>query len=352
MHGMPIASRFRIPHLAQRSVLFLLLLLGTSSAFADTIRVTVDRALVWTRPSGVSIVITQLTKDTTIEAVRRVGDWYEVVLPAGVFGPETRTGYISASQVVLEAVGPPSARTTRPAPSRETIARQPQPPRQHTGFFNIDGGYRLGADDLTRTFKAFSDVLAEEGTIASNYGDNAGWSLEVMIGHAVWRSLGVGVGGSYYLRKRSVAVDARVPHPFFFNQLRTATFDTEPLKAHEAAVHIPVVWMPAFGDFRVLVFAGPSFFRLSQTVVTKVTLNEQYPYDTVGISGVTTEERKGSILGYHAGGDISYFFGPSVGVGGGVRYTRATIEFDSDENVTTVGIAGALEAVAGLRFRF
>src|SRR4029453_13763252 len=86
----------------------LLVLLVSSRASADTVRVIVDRALVWTRPSGVSVVITQLLMDQTVEVVRRVGDWDEIVVPAGSL--QVRTGYILAAQVVVDSVGPPSTR--------------------------------------------------------------------------------------------------------------------------------------------------------------------------------------------------------------------------------------------------
>lgn len=349
-----MASRtsYQAPHTPHFSVPYvltlILLLLGTSSAFGDTLRVTVDRALVWTRPSGVSVVITQLTKDAIVEVVRRAGDWYEILLPAGTFGGETRSGYISASQVVIETVGPPSAQV-----ARATTASPPRPSTKNTSFVNIDGVYRVGRDDLTRTTTAFSDLFAEEGTIASNYGDATGWSVDVLAGAAVVGSLGVGVGVSYSLREKAAVVDARVPHPFFFDQLRPATFETEPLSAYEAALHIPAIWMPpAFGPVRVLVFGGPSIFRFSQTVVTDVALDERYPYDTVAIRGITTEERKGTVFGYHAGTDVSVLVTRSVGVGAGVRYSRGTIKFEDDEDATTVGLAGALQAVAGLRFAF
>src|SRR5258708_17002268 len=78
-----------------------------ATAAADTARVIVDRALVWTQPSGVSIVMSQLLKGQTAEVVRRVGDWYEIVAPPGSGGGARRTGFISAAQVVLDSVGPP-----------------------------------------------------------------------------------------------------------------------------------------------------------------------------------------------------------------------------------------------------
>ena len=144
---------------------------------------------------------------------------------------------------MIETVGPPSAQA-----ARVTAASVPRPPRRHATIVNIDGVYRQGRDDLTRSLTAFKDVFAEEGTIDTNFGDNSGWALNLMIGQAVWGPIGVGVGAGYYLRDRSAAIDARIPHPFFFNQLRSATFDTPSLRGHEAAIHIPLIWMPpAFG---------------------------------------------------------------------------------------------------------
>ena len=81
-------------------------------------------------------------------------------------------------------------------------------------------------------------------------------------------------------------------------------------------------------------------------------MHSEYPYDSVAIAGVITAERTGTVFGYHAGADVSYFFNQSVGVGGGARYSRATIKFSEDAGATTDGVAGGIEAAAGLRFRF
>jgi hypothetical protein len=321
----------------------------TATAFADTVRVTVDRALVWNRPSGVAVAITQLTRDTIVEVVRKIGDWYEVVLPRGAAGTETTIGYIRASQVVIETVGPPS-----PAAAR---IRTPIPPsrrpRKGLSILNIDAVYRDGRDDLTRSAAAFAGGYAEAGSITANYGNSTGVAFDLMYGQPVWGTIGLGVGAAYHLRSQSAAVDARIPHPFYFNQLRAATFGTPALKGHEAALHVPVLWMPpAFGSIKVLVYGGPSIFSVSQTVVHDLTLREAYPYDTVAIAGAITEDRTGTVFGFHAGADVSYFFHRSIGVGGGARYSRATITFSNDAGSTTDGVAGGIEAVGGLRFRF
>src|SRR5262245_22468041 len=79
-------------HFASTGLISLIfVLLAATGAFADTVKVTVDRALVWSRPTGVSVVITQLLRDQTVEVVRRVGGWYEILVPTGTLGAEFRT---------------------------------------------------------------------------------------------------------------------------------------------------------------------------------------------------------------------------------------------------------------------
>jgi hypothetical protein len=343
-------SRSTGRQLAVRWLLSLTLTLAAaSSAWADTIKVTVDRALVWNHPSGVAVVITQLRKDETAEVVRRIGGWFEIVVPTGSFSTEVRTGYILASQVVVDTVGPPSAEARR-----ATIVAAPRPPKPiGTSFLNVDLVRRRGRGDLTQTVTVFSQALAEDTTITTNYGDTTGWSIDFLGGGPVWHSLGIGFGIGYHQRDLAAAVNALVPHPYFFDTLRPASFTTEPLRARETAFHIPALFIPpAFGPIKILVFGGPSVFRLSQILVTDITLNEQFPYDTATITGVVTEERKGTFYGYHAGADVSVFLNRSVGVGGGVRYSHANVKTFEADAAQTTGITGGVSAVGGVRFRF
>src|SRR5215510_8282919 len=105
-----------------RTAAFVFLIVATAAtAAADTVRVVVDRALVWTQPGGISIVMSQLLRGQTAEVVRRVGDWYEIVAPPGSGGGDRRTGFISASQVVLESEGAPASRPSG-APRAQTPA--------------------------------------------------------------------------------------------------------------------------------------------------------------------------------------------------------------------------------------
>ena len=321
------------------------LVLVARPATADTIRLTADPALVWSRPSNPSFVVTQLPRDTRLDVVNRVGDWYEVVLPPGRFGQ--LTGFIRMSQATLDTAGPMSEAAMRAA-TLNAGARV----RLRPAFLNLDVTYRLGGHDLTRSFTAFADTYAEAGRVDSNYGNGSGYQIDVTGSQAVWGQIGVGVGLSFHQRTLTTKVEASVPHPFFFNRPRAGTLDTKTPTGTEVALHIPLVWIPVSGKHvKVLVFGGPSVFRLTQNMVSAVTLSDPYPHDTVSITGVTTTKLEGNNFGFHAGGDVAYFFSKVVGIGAGGRYSSSTIRFKSDGG-TTDGKAGGPQIVTGLRVRF
>jgi hypothetical protein len=337
--------RRRMGRLASLSLA--LLLLASSAAFADTVTVTADEALIWNHPSGVSYVVTQIAKDTTLDVIRHLGDWYEVVLPPGA--STEKSGFVRASQVTLDSTGPMSeaARSIATANAGSTRIRT------RPAFLNLDVTYRAGSQDLTRTATAFGDTYSEAGSITSNYGKGSGLQFDVMGSQAIWGQIGIGLGLSYYQRKTPTTVDASVPHPLVPDQPRTATLETSTPEGSELALHIPLVWIPVSGTHvKILVFGGPSIFRVSQHIVSGVTLDDPAPYNAVAITGVTTTTTLQSTnVGFHMGGDVGYFFSNAIGVGAGVRYSRAKIAFKNDVG-TTDGLAGGMQIVTGLRFRF
>jgi hypothetical protein len=337
------------------SLVFVISMVGAATVFGDTVVVIADRALIWNRPAGVAvIVLTQAAKGTVLDVVRRVeADWYEVVLPPGPPGPD-RTGFIRMSQVMLESVGPLSEAARRAAsPQRPRAQAGPRGPRMLTGFLNVDAAYRPGTIDLTRSTPAFAERYAEEGSVAGTYGKGSGWQLGVVGGRTFWHGVGVGFGIQYYLRETAADVEAVVPHPFFFGQPRRAAFETPPLAGHEIELSVPLLWTPAAGGrVKVMVFGGPSMFRVTRRIVTDLSLDDPYPHDTVSITAATTAERSGTSLGFHAGGDVAFMFNGSTGVGVVGRYSRADIAFDGDQGATTRGRAGGPQIGVGLRFRF
>jgi opacity protein-like surface antigen len=339
----------RIPLIQRFGLALLLVLVSSAAAFADTIKITTDRALVWNRPSGVAVVITQLKRDDTVEVVRRLNGWYEIIVPGNSMSTEVRIGYVSASQAVVDTVAPPSA-FARLATAPPPRIRSTKP---GTSFFNIDGVRRRSEGDLTETVSIFTPTLDEDTTFSTNYGNLTGWSLDFMGGGPVWHSLGIGFAVGYHKRNRAATIDAEIPHPYYYDTPRSASFTTPPLESREAVFGFPAIFMPpAFGPVKVLLFGGPSIFRITQTQVTNILVTEVAPYDTVTINSVTSEDIKGTFWGYHAGADVAVFFTRSVGVGGGFRYSHGNIKQFEQDAASTSGTAGGVSVVAGVRFRF
>jgi hypothetical protein len=258
-----------------------------------------------------------------------------------------RAGFIRANQVAVEATGPMSARASRlSSPARGRRGRS-------ATILLVDGAARLSGKALTRTSTAFTTAYAEDGSISAGYDEPTGMQFGVLASQFVWGPIGAGLGFDYASRNGSASLAATVPHPFFFDQDRAATFTASGLSEREVAIHIPVMWTPpTYGFMKILVFGGPSFFRVSRKLVTDLTLDDDYPYDVVAVAGAISERRTGSGVGFHAGADGSYFFTPAFGVGGGVRYSRGKLTFKNDTGAVTDGQAGALQIAAGIRFRF
>ncbi len=323
-----------------------MILTSASALFADTVIVTATQALVWNKTSSPSFVLTQLRRDTRLDVVRRVDEWFEIVLPPG--RATQRTGFIRVTQVAIISVGPMSAAARQVAGINARLART----RTRRVILSVDLGFRPGGSALTRRATAFAERYAEDGTLTADYGRGSGPQFDLMASQAVWGNLGVGVGLSSYQRRSTTTIAAQVPHPFFFNALRPATFETTAPEGTEVALHIPVVWTPSSGTrLTLLVFGGPSVFHVTQNVVSNLTLSDPYPPVTVTITGVTTTRLTGTMVGFHVGGDLGYYGNKRFGVGAGVRYSFANLTF-ADDTAATDGRAGGLQIVGGLRVRF
>ena len=97
----------------------------------------------------------------------------------------------------------------------------------------------------------------------------------------------------------------------------------------------------------MVVFGGPSFFTVKQSVVTGITYDEDYPYDEATFSGADVETEEEQKTGFNVGADVGYYFTRNVGVGGIIRFSQTKVTFSLGE----VDAGGAMVG-GGLRFRF
>jgi hypothetical protein len=174
-------------------------------------------------------------------------------------------------------------------------------------------------------------------------------------------NFGVGVALASYAKSKDASVAGSIPHPFFFNTPRSISGTAGSLQRKELAAHIQAAYVIAAGRFDVVLSGGPSFFDVSQDLVSGVSFTETYPYDTATFGTASTTRATGTKVGYNAGVDIGVMLARNVGVGVLFRFSRATLTLplsptpaatpplpDSSVTVDT----GGPQLAGGLRFYF
>jgi opacity protein-like surface antigen len=235
---------------------------------------------------------------------------------------------------------------TRPTPRPAPAAR---PMISGRVFISVDGMYQVGSNDFTDT--ATIRENAEDGRFKTDYQVKAGPAFNISGGALLWRNLAIGVGVTRFSTSTVTALDAAVPHPFFFNQPRSVMGEFEGDRS-ELAVHVQVRGMIPISDrVQVTLFGGPSFFTIEQSIVSDFDYSESYPFDTATFTRAIADTQSESKIGFNVGGDVAYFFSRQVGIGVTAQYTGATVEMTVPSGTADVK-AGGGQIGGGLRLRF
>jgi len=197
--------------------------------------------------------------------------------------------------------------------------------------------------DDTRTF----DLYAETASVTSDYAVEPSVGVDAGAIVRIWKGLGAGVAFTSYSDSRDIEIEASLPHPLIFNSPRTIT-GTVAGDHEETAVHLQFAYIVPIGaKVSAVIFGGPSFFTVKQSVVTAVQRSETYPFDEAAFTGATVATEEESVNGFNVGADVAWYFTKNVGVGGIVRFSAATAAFSLGD----VDAGGALVG-GGLRLRF
>lgn len=220
------------------------------------------------------------------------------------------------------------------------------------GLVTVSGLFQPGTHDFTDR-REFS-YNRETATTTTDYAVERGGGLDAGAFVRVWRSLGIGASVSAVARTSDANTSARYPHPFFFSQARAASTSVGDLDRAEVGMHVSAAWLlPSTGRFGGVLYAGPTFFSITQNVVETLAVTEAYPYDTVTIapSGSPSEISE-TAVGFHAGADVAWYFSKRVGIGAMARYATAkkAVAIGNGQNFDLE--AGGFQAGFGLRVRF
>ncbi len=263
---------------------------------------------------------------------------------------------VAGALMLLAASIPAGAQTPSPAGGPRPPAGGPtstsQPTRTGRSFIAINGGYQI--DDHTFSETRAQDVNREQMRWTTDYTIDHGWQYEGTIGGYTAKGFGGAATYSFYQDNNSTAaVSASIPHPFQFNQDRQIQGESASLRHREQVVHLSALYaVPVGSNLDISVSGGPSLFIVNRDFVDNVLYDETYPFDTATFSGTTTREVKKNQAGFHVGADVSWFFTDSVGVGGMLRFSRATVKFPAAVGEETISVdLGGMQAGFGLRVR-
>ena len=259
------------------------------------------------------------------------------------------------------------------------VPLEAQPPQARpTERPRIIIGASGGAQPNKDTFGTSSrfTLFAEEGDFEADYEVGGGTVRDGGGSVFLWRNIAAGVSVSRVSSTDTAGLDARLPHPFFFDQPRTLSGTAGGLLREEVVTHLHGAYIVPIEDWVMLsVFGGPSFFNVKQDLVWQTRHREvAFPFDAVAFEGANIGRSTATKVGVHAGIDASFFVLPKLGLGESewlrrigfgvlIRYSRAELDVTSleirDERGTrTVAFEGpalqlgGMHAAAGVRVRF
>ena len=224
------------------------------------------------------------------------------------------------------------------------------------GYVSFGFGVESGSSSMTETQNLV--IYEEAGTLTSSTSWTSGSLIDAGFGVRVWRNLTVGIGYHQEENDTEGQLTGSIPSPIFFNRPRQLD-EAVTLDRKEKAAHLVFGWVLPFNDkFDVMVFGGPSFFRLEQDAAvvdpTDPIREGASPFTTVSAE-VDVETRKKSLTGFNLGVDATYILWSNddlrLGAGGFFRFTQATgdILMMSQEQETEVG---GMQFGFGARLRF
>ena len=219
--------------------------------------------------------------------------------------------------------------------------------------FHVNFGYQLGSEELRQRLEL--RAYGEDARFLTTHDTLGGPVVDLGGSLHVWQRLSVGASYAQTMGSDTAAVTGTVPHPIRFGSDRTIAAQTLDLTREERSAHIHVAWLIdlPIEKLDVRVMGGPSYFNLTQDVVTGVVVSEAGgpPFESVNVDRIATGGLIRNGWGGHAGVDVSYMFMPAAGVGGFVRFARGTVNLPVGDTSVSVTVGG-VQVGGGARFRF
>lgn len=232
-----------------------------------------------------------------------------------------------------------------------TLLLPPAAGAQTGGWVSFNGATQATATTFTDNVGFIE--FHEDADFDADYAVGTGVVFDGGAGVRLANGIGFGVAVSRFERLDPVSLDARIPHPFFFNRPRSLNGSEPDLTRLETAVHVEVRWFESVSDtVELAVFGGPTLFNVRQDLVTAIGYDHAYPYDEASLASTTTAPASASAIGFHAGADIGFFFSETVGLGALIRYSGGSVDLPGEGETMVPVDTGGFHVGGGLRLRF
>jgi hypothetical protein len=227
------------------------------------------------------------------------------------------------------------------------------------GWLDIDFVSVRPSQD-TQTFTHSTQVFDEVASFASAYPDLPSASGgNIGGGFNIHPRIGVGVHFVNVNYETPVGLAVNVPHPLFFNRFAADSDVTNStLERKDRSIDLLAMYTVPMPDaIRIRVFGGPTYFKVSQQMVSDIYFNQAFNLVGGNIVDITRSDQQqveGSAWGFNVGADVAYFFTRYIGVGGVVRFNQGTVEVDKEPLTEQPAEwkAGHTIIGGGLRLRF
>ncbi len=275
--------------------------------------------------------------------------------------PAVLSCVFAASVCAYAAPQKPASKPTPPMPAQPASAAKPAPAPAgqakkgvwlDRGYLSANGIFQTATPSFTQT-QSWT-YFAENATATIEYPGESAPGVDISGGWRVWRNLAVGAGLAVVSRPATTVVTGSLPNPLYVSKPTTLSGGFE-ADHSETAIHVQASWtIPLRPKMLLMVFGGPSFVSVTQTLVQSegIGASRVYPYDDGTITSATTTNQSGMALGFSAGADFTYRLSRTIGVGGIVRYARASADFPVTNQPSVPVAAGGLEVGGGLRVLF
>ena len=222
--------------------------------------------------------------------------------------------------------------------------------RRHQFQVSINGGVQAAGESFNDRLEF--ERFTETATADMDHAFDPGLMFDGSVGITFRNAFGAALAVSRFTRDGSARIDARIPHPFFDDRPRAISGEQSGVTRAETSVHAQATYtIDPRGPLRVVLSGGPSFVNAEQELVTELRYSESYPFDEATFVTAGTRRSKASGIGFNAGADVTWMIGRTVGIGGLLRFTRASVDLESESRTIPLQ-AGGLLAGAGLRLLF